>query len=286
MVGFNAKNLDCIESFYICNFCSLVLRKPVQLIDYGHRLCQSCANEQTGKLIRCSEHCEKAPRENNSDQNIDALKEVFQTINILSDGVGNLVGELKSLSTECDQLGNRLQTSIQESSRVHKSIEEQHPSIDDIKSKQEMIEQEIPSIIKKIDDMSRNSCDGTYTSRITNAKEKIAAAQSRTQPSIYSPPFYSSRTGYKMSLRLYLNGDGTAQKTHLSLFFVLMRNVRSNSFQRPRSNMNIASGIPKFAPSIFQQENNSYVYDNVMFIKVIVDSGNIPNGIIPSYVSS
>ncbi|CAM4812665.1 unnamed protein product [Rotaria magnacalcarata] len=61
MVGFNAKNLDCIESFYICNFCSLVLRKPVQLIDYGHRLCQSCANEQTGKLIRCSEHCEKAP---------------------------------------------------------------------------------------------------------------------------------------------------------------------------------------------------------------------------------
>ncbi|CAF2105030.1 unnamed protein product [Rotaria magnacalcarata] len=70
MVGFNAKNLDCIESFYICNFCSLVLRKPVQLIDYGHRLCQSCANEQTGKLIRCSEHCEKAPRENNHlDQN-------------------------------------------------------------------------------------------------------------------------------------------------------------------------------------------------------------------------
>ncbi|CAF2069537.1 unnamed protein product [Rotaria magnacalcarata] len=236
MVGFNAKNLDCIESFYICNFCSLVLRKPVQLIDYGHRLCQSCANEQTGKLIRCSEHCEKAPRENNSDQNIDALKEVFQTINILSDGVGNLVGELKSLSTECDQLGNRLQTSIQESSRVHKSIEEQHPSIDDIKSKQEMIEQEIPSIIKKIDDMSRNSCDGTN------------------------------------------------QQNHIIDSF--QPDVRSNSFQRPRFNMNIASGIPKFAPSIFQQENNSYVYDNVMFIKVIVDFGNIPNGIIPSYVSS
>ncbi|CAF3328654.1 unnamed protein product [Rotaria socialis] len=75
--------------------------------------------------------------------------QVSQTINILSDGVGNLVDELESLSTECDQLGNRLQTSIQESSLVHKSIEEQRPSIDDIKSKQETIEREIPSIIKK-----------------------------------------------------------------------------------------------------------------------------------------
>ncbi|CAF4350940.1 unnamed protein product [Rotaria socialis] len=37
-------------------------------------------------------------------QNIDKLKEVSQTINILSDGVGNLVDELESLSTECDQL--------------------------------------------------------------------------------------------------------------------------------------------------------------------------------------
>ena len=35
--------------------------------------------------------------------------------------------------------------------------------------------------------------------------------------------FYTSRYGYKMCLRAYLNGDGTGRGTHLSLFFVLMR---------------------------------------------------------------
>lgn len=108
-----------------------------------------------------------------SYQNIDELKEVSRTINILSNSVEHLVGELEHLSTECDQLGNKLQTSIQESSIVHKYTEEQNFSIDGIKSKQEMIEQEIPSMIKTIDDMSRNSCDGTYTWRITNVEEKI-----------------------------------------------------------------------------------------------------------------
>ena len=31
------------------------------------------------------------------------------------------------------------------------------------------------------------------------------------------------RNGYKMCIRAYLNGDGMGYKTHLSLFFVLMK---------------------------------------------------------------
>lgn len=46
-------------------------------------------------------------------------------------------------------------------------------------------------------------------------------------PHPYSPPnpaaFYTSRYGYKMCLRVYLNGDGTGRGTHLSLFFVVMK---------------------------------------------------------------
>jgi len=41
--------------------------------------------------------------------------------------------------------------------------------------------------------------------------------------SIYSPPFYTGRNGYKVCIRAYLNGDGTGEGTHLSIFFVLMR---------------------------------------------------------------
>lgn len=145
----------------------------------------------------------------------------------------------------------------------------------------------------------------------------LVDAQSERQVSIYSPPFFSSTTGYKMRLRIYLFGDGNARRTHISLFFVLMRSsndsllqfpfnykvtfclfdqsgqqqhivdsfrpdIRSNSFQKPRSDMNIASGIPKFASlSIIQQANSPYVKDDTMFIKGMVDFGNLPKTILP-----
>jgi hypothetical protein len=151
--------------------------------------------------------------------------------------------------------------------------------------------------------------------------EFLADAQSERQTSIYSPSFYSSPNGYKMRARLYMFGDGNARRTHMSLFFVLMRgeydailqfpfnfkitfclfdqtiqqrhiidsfrpDTKSNSFQRPRSDMNIASGIPKFLPlTMIQQDNNPYVRDDTMLIKVMVDFGNIPKTLLPYTLS-
>jgi hypothetical protein len=120
-----------------------------------------------------------------------------------------------------------------------------------------------------------------------------------------------------MRARLYLDGDGNARRTHLSLFFVLMRgehdailqfpftykvtfclydqtaqqrhiidsfrpDIKSASFQRPRSEMNIASGIPKFFPlAIIQQDNNPYVQNDTMFIKVMVHFNETPKTLLP-----
>ena len=126
--------------------------------------------------------------------------------------------------------------------------------------------------------------------------------------SICSPPFYTGRNGYKMCVKAYLNGDGRGHTTHLSLFIVLMKgehdahlrwpfNQRvslslldqthrnhitqrfnpkpeSNSFQRPSSDMNVASGFPRFVlNSVFN--NKDYVYDDVMYIKCTVDTAHI-----------
>ena len=146
-------------------------------------------------------------------------------------------------------------------------------------------------------------------------------AQFERQTSIYSSPFYSSPFGYKMCARLYLYGNGNGHRTHMSLFFVLMKseydailkfpftykvtfclydqtsaqrhiidsfcpNIRSNSFQRPRSEMNIASGIPKFLPlPMIEQEGNPYVQDDTMFIKIMIDFGNMPTTVLPYVLS-
>lgn len=47
--------------------------------------------------------------------------------------------------------------------------------------------------------------------------------------------------------------------------------VASSSFQRPISDMNIASGCPLFCPLAKMESKNSYVREDTIFIKAIVD---------------
>ena len=150
--------------------------------------------------------------------------------------------------------------------------------------------------------------NGAFLWRIPDMRRRIRDAKIGRITSIYSPPFYTGKNGYKMCIRAYLNGDGSGEGTHLSIFFVLMKgeydpllqwpfdhkvslvlvdqeqkkhlvqtfkpNLQSNSFQRPKSDMNVASGCPEFA-KLSVLDDPSYVKDDVMFIKAIVDTSKI-----------
>ncbi|XP_074613277.1 TNF receptor-associated factor 2-like isoform X1 [Acropora palmata] len=152
------------------------------------------------------------------------------------------------------------------------------------------------------------SYDGQLTWKITEYARKRSEAVNGQKVSFYSPSFYTSRYGYKMCARIYLNGDGMGRGTHISLFFVVMRgeydailrwpfrqkvtfmlldqdNVEhvidafrpdpnSSSFQRPRRETNIASGCPTFC-SIEELNNHAYVRDDTMFFKIIVDTSDL-----------
>jgi hypothetical protein len=48
MVGFDCRDIDAVQSTYKCPHCSLLLRDAVQLLDCGHRMCQSCVDDQQG----------------------------------------------------------------------------------------------------------------------------------------------------------------------------------------------------------------------------------------------
>lgn len=144
----------------------------------------------------------------------------------------------------------------------------------------------------------------------------LADAQAERQKSIYSPPFYSSPNGYKMGVRLFLNGEGSARRTHMSIFFILMRgphdailefpftykitfclfdlathekhmiesfcpDVQSNSFQRPRSENNIPIGLSKFCPlQLIEVKESPYIQDNTMFIRVALDFRDLPKSLL------
>uniref|UniRef100_A0A3P8ZGJ2 TNF receptor-associated factor n=1 Tax=Esox lucius TaxID=8010 RepID=A0A3P8ZGJ2_ESOLU len=157
----------------------------------------------------------------------------------------------------------------------------------------------------KMKEMSAATFDGIFVWKISDFTKKRQDAIAGRAPAMFSPAFYTSKYGYKMCLRIYLNGDGAGRGTHLSLFFVVMRghsdallkwpfnqkvtlmlldqnnrehiidafrpDISSSSFQRPVSDMNIASGCPLFCPLPKLDSKNSYIRDDTIFIKAIVD---------------
>uniref|UniRef100_A0A673KRD3 TNF receptor-associated factor n=1 Tax=Sinocyclocheilus rhinocerous TaxID=307959 RepID=A0A673KRD3_9TELE len=124
-----------------------------------------------------------------------------------------------------------------------------------------------------------------------------------------STPFYTSRSGYKLSVRAYLGGDSSGRGTHLSLYITIMRgdfdsllswpfrqnitltlldqsgsrnhqsntftpDTNSDSFHRPTSDANVATGFPRFIlhGDLEAPRNAVYVRDDTLFIKVKVDT--------------
>ncbi|XP_069464618.1 TNF receptor-associated factor 5 [Ambystoma mexicanum] len=149
--------------------------------------------------------------------------------------------------------------------------------------------------------------NGKLIWKILEYKKKKREASEGRIPSIFSQPFYTSRCGYRLCARAYLNGDGSGKGEYMSLYFVVMRgefdsllqwpfrqkvtlilldqsgkrnhivNVfkaspNSSSFKRPEGEMNIASGFPRFVSHVvLENATNSYIKEDALFIKIIVD---------------
>ncbi|CAF1081960.1 unnamed protein product [Rotaria sordida] len=229
------------------------------------------------------------------------LEEFHEMLNILEGGVETLNNDGQRLANESFQIQTVLLTLTEDLSKVKLSIEESNAFLEGAKQNYDILYQDLLSLKEKINDMQFVSYDGTLVWKITNFQEKMVDAQSERQTSIYSPPFYSSPNGYKMRARVYLNGDGNARRTHIyKVSFCLYDqtpsqrhiidsfrpDIRSSSFQRPQSDMNIASGIPKFVPlEMIQQEGNIYVRDDTMFMKIMVDFEEIHKTLLPYALS-
>ncbi|XP_049755615.1 TNF receptor-associated factor 3 isoform X2 [Elephas maximus indicus] len=155
------------------------------------------------------------------------------------------------------------------------------------------------------------SYNGVLVWKIRDYRRRKQEAVMGKTLSLYSQPFYTGYFGYKMCARVYLNGDGMGKGTHLSLFFVIMRgeydallpwpfkqkvtlmlmdqgssrrhlgdafkpDPNSSSFKKPTGEMNIASGCPVFVAQTVL-ENGTYIKDDTIFIKVIVDTSDLPD---------
>ncbi|NWX62372.1 TRAF1 factor, partial [Promerops cafer] len=151
------------------------------------------------------------------------------------------------------------------------------------------------------------SYDGIFLWKITEVGRKLQDSVTGRTVSLYSPAFYTAKYGYKVCLRVYLNGDGAGRGTHMSLFFVVMKgdydallpwpfrhkvtfmlldqnnrehvidafrpDLTSASFQRPVDDMNVACGCPLFLPlSRLQSPKHAYVREDTLFLKCIIET--------------
>ncbi|XP_069491260.1 TNF receptor-associated factor 1-like [Ambystoma mexicanum] len=151
--------------------------------------------------------------------------------------------------------------------------------------------------------------DGTFLWKIDDVQRKMKEARTGKRTALYSPAFFTGRYGYKLCLKVFLNGDGAGFGTHLSLFLVLMKgeydfqlvwpfmhkvvfllldqsnlqhvstsfrpSAGTSSFQRPKHAMNVASGIPEFVPlDLLRTNASSFLQDNTMVIKAVVETSS------------
>ncbi|XP_013927966.1 PREDICTED: TNF receptor-associated factor 1-like [Thamnophis sirtalis] len=165
----------------------------------------------------------------------------------------------------------------------------------------------ISSLVSRIQALEHTSYDGCFLWRVPRVGLRMQEAQTGKRPALYSPPFYTARYGYKLCLKLFLNGDGAGAGTHLSLFLVVMkgeydfqlkwpfqhkvtftlldqvnnchistvfRSLESScSFQRPINETNVASGVPEFYPlNSLHEPGAGYLHNDMLAIQAVIDT--------------
>ena len=264
-------------------------------------------------LIKQQPHNQSVTSNNNQNHS-----DLIETVNLLQASMECLHDDSIRMQTDIFKTESAISEQGTQMEQIQNSVEETNKIVQASQMNMNILEAEFEELKQKVAELqSQLSNDGSYIWKITGVAKKLKDAMTEKQISIYSPPFYSSSTGYKMCMRLYLHGDGHARRTHASLFFVIMRgnydnilqwpfnhkitfclydqsgkqnhiidsfipNINSNSFKQPCSNMNIASGIPKFCKlETIQQDNSPYIRDDCMFIRCMVNFASTPKTLIP-----
>lgn len=310
-----------------CPNCNGVLENPLQLC-CGHHLCERCLWEVLGdrdELVCQAKLCGEKSRRH----------EIFPEVYTRQSQMQKKNAERKNKTNDCAdksvcedikagktvQLGNTTrggslsEKGVDELSFIRQDYKELRESWKDIRHRANDIKEH----------------NGELKAHIENAQRKLASLEHRTDHlnlvlrdgifiwklqyyslrrryidgCIDSSPFYSWIDGYKMCLRVYLNGDGLGQGTHLSLFFVIMKgefdallpwpfkprvtltlldqdtktcyrsktiepDPESSSFKMPVNEMNVASGVPDFI-SHDHLETPTYLQDDVIFLKIKIE---------------
>ena len=275
-----------------------------KLREHSERITSLERKLASGNLSAASPSAQGSADSNGSVQNTEITRRLVNVENRTADHEVLLVENNRTI----EQTNRDVATVRRQIDTFQETIRRLERRIDSIEHTLALRNVTLADLEEYIRQQEFSSYDGQLLWKITEYARRRNEAVSGQQVSFYSPCFYTSRYGYKMCARIYLNGDGMGRGTHISVFFVVMRgqydallrwpfrqkvtfmlmdqdNVEhvidafrpdpsSSSFQRPRRETNIASGYLMFC-SLTELNNHAYVRDDTMFLKVIVDTSDL-----------
>ena len=239
-----------------------------------------------------------------NEQNValtKAVGEISSTLKTVNETIQAVKKEVEILK---DEPGQSQVSVFGAGGKLKRDVQDLKSRARGIDNKNQEVNKSMADLDLKVQFQENKTINGEFIWKIDKIDFRMAQAKSGKITVLHSVPCYTKQYEYKYCLRLYLQGDGMGRSTHVSLFFVVMKseydqlltwpmqkritfelinhvneaenviesfvsNPRSSSFQRPRSNMNVASGCPMFI-SLEKFSSGGFIADNCAYIKATV----------------
>ncbi|RXM91586.1 TNF receptor-associated factor 4 [Acipenser ruthenus] len=143
----------------------------------------------------------------------------------------------------CPKVG--LSRHVEESMKVHLSM------MCSLVSRQRL---EILDLRREVEELSV-SHDGILIWKIADYSRKLQEAKTRNNFEFFSPPFYTHKYGYKLQVSTFLNGNGSGEGTHLSIYIRVLPGEYDNLLEWPFSYKVTFSLLDQSDPSLSKPQH-------------------------------
>ncbi|XP_065550621.1 TNF receptor-associated factor 4 isoform X4 [Lathamus discolor] len=114
--------------------------------------------------------------------------------------------------------------------------------------------QEILELRRDVEELSVSS-DGTLIWKISDYTRKLQEAKARSNYEFFSPPFYTHKYGYKLQVSAFLNGNGSGESSHLSVYIRVLPGEYDNLLEWPFSYRVTFSLLDQSDPSLSKPQH-------------------------------
>lgn len=114
--------------------------------------------------------------------------------------------------------------------------------------------QEIAELRRDLEELSV-SHDGVLIWKLSDYSRKLQEAKMHSNHEFFSPPFYTHRYGYKLQASAFLNGNGSGEGSHLSVYIRVLPGEYDNLLEWPFSYKVTFSILDQSDPSLSKPQH-------------------------------